>query len=251
MTLEATDDIQRAVAELIEQGRITRSVVEYAHKNKYSDADIIAARERVRLSQARLELQGAPLRYKPAITSEIGEPTPERLAKGGDYLKRQAAGKGDGYAKRYVLRSVMDIHADKFEMSHRTAFQTFCADADLHQRIRVADLNSSGGGGAQRLGGLGNVPDTIRMRHGRYEWVKSGLSGLDRQTCDALVFHVLSKRDGTPFTAEEYGSLIFKHMKDRSFLRGAAVMAFMHLVDRLVELYHHPLCPRVRSFADV
>ena len=253
MPMSATDDMRRVVEGLIKDKRITVSMAEYARANGFSDADIIAARERVRLSQARLEIQGSPLRYKPdkQADSDGGSPTPERLKKGGGYLKRrkdEGDERGDAnVARRYQLRSVMDMHGDKLMLEHRTAFQAFVSDAELHKRIRVADLNSSGGGGGQRLGGLGNVPDEIRDRHNRYEWVSKRLTRLEQEVCDVLVTHCMTKRDGTPFSTEEYGALIFPMLGDRSFHRGAAVNAFRHLVDHLVQLYHDPLCPRVRS----
>jgi hypothetical protein len=243
----------RVVQGLIADKRITASLTEYAYANGYSDAEIIAARERVRLSTARLELQGAPLKYaeKRAPTGD-GEPTAERQKKAGRYLYKQGAQPGENiHTRRYRLRSVMEIHGDKFEMEHRTTFSAFVGDAELHQRIRVADLNSAGGGSSGRLGGLGNVPDHVRDRHNRYEWVSGRLTRLEQEVCDILVSHCITKRDGTPFSAEEYGQMIFPSLADRSFHRGAAVNAFRHLVDHLVELYHHPMCPRVKRNLEI
>lgn len=252
MTLQASDDIRRVVEALVEKGVITRTLTDYARAQGYQDADIIAARERVRLSTARLEIQGAPLRYaeRPKLQNP-GDPTPQRLAKAKGYIAAQAVGRGEHTpVKRYRLRSVMEMHGDKFEMEHRTVFTAFVGDADLHQRIRIADLNSSGGGGSvQRLGGLGNVPDHVRDRHTRYEWVSGRLTRLEREVCDVLVSHCISKRDGTPFSAEEYGAMSFPMLQDKSFHRGAAVNGFRHLVDHLVELYHSPMCPRVKREA--
>lgn len=245
--------MNKVVQALIDEGRITYSLYDYARENGFSDAEIIGARERVRMSQASLEIQGAPHRYKPAApVANPGDPTPERQRKAGShktdgYLISQAAGKGEAApVRRYRLRSVMEIHGDKFGDEHRTVFAAFVADADLHRRVRVADLNSQGGGGGARLGGLGNVPDHIRDRHNRYEWAAARLTGLEKEVCDVLVTHCIAKRDGTPFSVVEYGAMVFPGLGDESFHRGAAVNAFRHLVDHLRELYHSPLCPRVR-----
>jgi hypothetical protein len=248
VTLHSTPNMQRIVQGLIADERITLSLYDYARSQGYSDAEIIGARERVRMSQASLEVQGAPHKYKYAPAAQNpGDPTPERQAKAGNYLASNVTGKGDAApVRRYRLRSVMEIHGDKFEMEHRTTFSAFVGDADLHQRIRVADLNSSGGGGGARLGGLGNVPDHIRDRHNRYEWVVARLTRLEKEVCDVLVTHCISKRDGTPFSTEEYGALCYPMLADKNFHRGAAVNAFRHLVDHLVELMHSPMCPRVR-----
>lgn len=252
MTLQATPDIARVVDGLIREGRITQSAVDYARSQGYQDADIIASRDKARLSAARLEIQGAPLRYKPQeIPPNPSQPTRERQIKGGRYLTSQVVGRGEATPlRRYRLRSVMEIHGDKFEDKHRMAFAAFVGDADLHLRVKVADLNSRGGGSNGRLGGLGNAPQHVRDRHARYEWVSSNLTRLERQVCDVLVTHCIHKRDGSPFTAEEYGALVYPMLADKSFHRGAAVNGFMHLVDHLVELLHSPSCPRIRWNAD-
>lgn len=245
--------MNKVVQALIDEGRITYSLYDYARENGFSDAEIIGARERVRMSTASLEIQGAPLRYKQAApVANPGDPTPERARKAGKpgpegYLTHNAAGKGEAApVRRYRLRSVMEIHGDKLGDEHRTVFAAFVADADLHQRVRVADLNSQGGGGGARLGGLGNVPDHIRDRHNRYEWAVARLTRLEKEVCDVLVTHCIAKRDGTPFSVVEYGAMVFPGLGDESFHRGAAVNAFRHLVDHLAELYHAPQCPRVR-----
>lgn len=241
--------MKRVVDGLIADGRITRTLYDYAVVQGFSDAAIIGARERVRMSQASLEIQGAPLRYKqPPPAANPGDPTPERARKaGGDYLTHNVAGKGEAApVRRYRLRSVMEVHGDKLGDEHRMVFAAFVSDADLHRRVRVADLNSQGGSGGARLGGLGNVPDHIRDRHNRFAWVAARLTRLEQEVCDVLVTHCIHKRDGTPFSTQEYGAMIFPTLNDESFHRGAAVSAFRHLCDHLVELYHHPMCPPVR-----
>lgn len=249
MTLQATPDMRRVVDGLIRDGRITRSAVEYARANDFTDADIIRTRESVRLSQAKLEITSRAHLYKPAPAIENpSDPTPEQKAKGGVYLASRTVGKGEQTpVRQYRLRSVIEIHADKFEMSHRTAYDAFIQDADLHQRVRVADLNSrGGGGGVSRIGGLGDVPPEIRDRHNRYEWVVARLTAKELEVADALVLCVLTRRNGARFSPEEFGALLYPMLADKSFHRGAAVNGFMHFVDHLVELYHHPMCPRVR-----
>lgn len=247
-TIFATDRMRAIVDDLIDGGYISRSAAEYARKNKYTDADIIEARERVRLSRARLEVQSRPLQYREDKPKAMpGEPTPEQKRKGGKYLTSAVVGKGEtAPLRRYRLRSVMEMHGDKLHDAHRMAFAAFVGDADLHQRMRVADLNGSGGGsGKPRTGGLGNVPQQIRDRYNRYEWVSKRLTRLEREVCDVLVTHCVSKRDGSPFSAEEYGALVFPTLADKSFHRGAAINGFRHFCDHLVELFHDPLCPRI------
>lgn len=250
MTLSATKDMQTVIDALIRAGRITRSAYEYAKTQKgYSDTEIIGARERARLSSASLEIQGAPLRYKPSepIVNPT-EPTRERQMKAGRYLTSQTVGKGEKTPlRRYRLKTVMEIHADKFGVDHKTVFSAFVGDADLHERVKVADLNrSGGGGGVSRLGGLGEVPQHVRDRHTRYCWVTERLTNEEKEVADCLVFHCITNRDGTPLSAEGFGAMVFPMLNDKSFHRGAAVMGFRHLVGHLAKLYHHPMCPRIR-----
>lgn len=249
--LQATAQMRRVVEGLIEDGRITQSLHDYAVAQGYSDADIIAKREAVRQSTARLEIQGKPHIYKSRLgQGNPGDPTPERQAKTGGYMTSQTVGRGETVpVKRYRLRSIMEMHGDKFLDEHRLAFAAFVGDADLHQRVRVADMNSSGGGGAQRLGGLGNVPDHIRDRHARYQFVNRRLTRLEKEVCDVLVSHCIAKRDGSPFSAEDYGALIYPSLADKSFHRGAAVNGFRHLVDHICELFRSTDCPRIRREA--
>lgn len=240
--------MRRIVDGLIREGRITRSLADYAYSQGFSDAEIIEQREKVRQSQAQLEVTGNRHLYRrQEPLANPTEPTPERKRKANGYLHSHTVGKGVYTPlKGYKLRSVMDIHADKFKDDHKTVFAAYVGDNEISQSIRVADLNSSGGSSGSRLGGLGNCPQHKRDRHHRAEWANQRLTRLDRQTLDILVTHCITKRDGAPFSAEEYGALMYPMLADKSFHRGAGVMAFMHLVDRLAELYFHPECPRVR-----
>ena len=52
MTLKATPDMRAQLSELIRQGRVTRSAVEYAHAQGYQDADIIAVVKSMRHEKA-------------------------------------------------------------------------------------------------------------------------------------------------------------------------------------------------------
>lgn len=246
--LQATAQMRRVVEGLIEDGRITQSLHDYAVAQGYSDADIIAKREAVRQSTARLEIQGKPHIYKSRLgQGNPGDPTPERQTKMGSYMTSQTVGRGETVpVKRYRLRSIMEMHGDKFIDEQRLAFAAFIGDVDLHQRIRVADMNSSGGGGVQRLGGLGNVPQHIRDRHARYEWVSKRLTACEKEVVDVLVVHALTRRDGSPFGVIEFGQMIFPMINDQSFLRGAALSGFRNFVSHLAELYRNPECPRVR-----
>ena len=252
MTLQATSDMRHVVESLIREGRITKTLYDYAQSQGYSDAAIIGARDRVRLSQAKLEITGSAHLYKPSAGPENpSDPTPEQKSRAGIYLTSKAVGKGEQTpVRQYRLRSVIEIHADKFAMAHRTAYDAFIQDAELHQRVRVSDLNTSGGGsGVNRIGGLGDVPADVRDRHNRYEWVAARLTAKEKEVADALVLCVMTKRNGTRFSPEEFGALLYPMLSDKSFHRGAAVNGFMHFVDHLVELYHHPMCPRVRRRA--
>lgn len=253
--IRATPDMQRVLAELIEARVVTRSAADYAAANGYSDAAKIARLEAVKLSRASLEIQGNPLRYKqPARNVDENAPTPERMARASGYIGRmrdeesedgKSKARSRGAERRYHFRSVIDMHSDKFLIEHRLAFMTFARDAELHNKVRIADLNASGGGAGAGLGGLGGVAQHIRDRHERYMWVSRRLTECEKEVADVLVTHCITHRSGKPFSPEEFGALIFPSLSDRSFHRGAAVNGVRHLCGHLVQLFHSPFCPKI------
>ena len=258
--IRSTPDMQRVLAELIEARIVTRSAAEHAAANGYYDAAKIARLEAVKLSRASLEIQGNPLRYKRETPqADVNAPTPERLARASGYIGRmreeenqdgRSRARSRGAERRYHFRSVMDMHSDKFLIEHRLAFMTCARDAELHDKVRIADLNASGGGAGSGLGGLGSVTQQIRDRHHRYVWVAKRLTDCEKEVADVLVTHCITHRNGKPFSPEEFGALIFPSLSDRSFHRGAAVNGVRHLCGHLVQLFHNPFCPKI-SKADV
>lgn len=253
--LRSTPDMQRVLDGLIEARIVARSAAEYAAANGYSDAEKIARIEAVKISRASLEIQGNPLRYKQAQRPvDDNAPTPERLARANGYIQvrddednkdGQSRARSRGALRRYQFRSVIDIHADKFLDEHRMAFIAFSQDAELHNKIRNSDLNASGGGSGNGLGGLGNVHQHIRDRHERFMWVSKRLTRCEQEVADVLVTHCITHRNGKPFSLEEFGALIYPQLSDRSFHQGAAVNGVRHLCDHLVQLFHSPFCPKI------
>src|SRR6185312_13271809 len=99
------------------------------------------------------------------------DPTERWQSKMNGHVAKDAVGKGEVVpVKRYRIRNVIEAHGDKLEMSHRSSLERFMQDATYVQRCRIANLHSSGGGGGERLGGLGNVPQRVRDGLARDQW---------------------------------------------------------------------------------
>jgi hypothetical protein len=251
MTIHANAEMMRVHRELIETGRITRSAYEYAITRGYTDAEILEEVNKVRQSRARLAVQGAPIMYRPdPPPSNPTDPTPEWQRKHGSVIGKEAIGRGEVVPqKRYRIRHVIEQHGDKFDLSHRSALEQFLTDASYAMKIGIADLNRSGGGDGNRLGGLGNVPQDVRDRHARDAWVAQRIAPGLMKTARALVLRELLKKDGTPFTLEEFGGVVLPEVKDRNRRWGISAGQLIALADHLVFLYQQ--CPiRIRKDHD-
>lgn len=242
---------------LVREGRIKPAAVSYAKSIGMGDDDIADAVMRVRESRASLALQGAPQTYraKPAPPVSPAEPTPEWKQRAGSALGKSVV-KASGsntveVVKGYRIRHVVDQHGDKFGMHKRSAMEQFMEDASIAMKISVCDPNRGGGFSSpgSRLGGLGNVPQHIRDRHARHEWVLSRLSPELRKAAAALVTRDTLKPDGTPFSLEDFGAAMFPTVADKNRRWGAGAGAIWSLAGCLVFLYGR--CPvHVRS-ADI
>lgn len=243
MKLKATAAMLESYETCVEHGRITFSAYEYAKAHGYSDADIIDKLDRVRVSRARLEIQGAPLRYKPEpVPSNPADPTPEWMAKAGHVVSSVTVGAGEVVPTRqYRIRNPMEQHADKFGDDARTVIERFLEDSAYSERIRVANLHSSGGGSNGRLGGLGEVPQHIRDRHARFEWVWNNLGPKVQATAAALVFREMELPNGTLFSMSDFGGYILPSVKDKERRWGISAGMLVALAEQLMGLYK--VCP--------
>jgi hypothetical protein len=198
--------------------------------------------------RARMELNGNPLAYKPEPKlSNPNDPTPEWQRKANGQLAKDIVGKGELIpVKRYRIRHVVEQHGDKFEMSQRSALERFFQDATYAQRIKIVDLNRSGGpSGGDRLGGLGMAPQHVRDGHARNEWVRAQLAPELLITASALVSREMTKPDGSAFSLEDFGAQMFPSVQDKNRRWGAGAGAIWALASQLVLLYAK--CPiRVR-----
>ena len=235
--------MRREVAALIESGRISKSAYEHAVANGYTDADIIQVAEVNRMRKAHLAITGAPTLYRGRAADEkSGDPTPQWRSKGGEYVRRVPVGKELGAPRTYKVRSVVEQYGDRYETDKRFALTRFMQDAETAQRVRVADLNPSGGGvPGKRLGGLGNVADDVRDAFNRHEWVTKHLTPDAQTTGRALVTRELTKRGGEPFSMEDFGGHIIPTVIDRNRRWGVAAGALWALAGELCHLY--ALCP--------
>jgi len=245
-TLKANDDMRREVTALIKSGRISRSAYDHAVRNGYSDADIIKVAEENRLRKARMAISGSPTLYRPPQLDVVtNAPTGERQRKAEGW-RLVPAGKELGAPRVYKDRTVLDQYGDKYTTEMRLAMERFFQDAQYSDRVRTADLNPSGGGvPGKRLGGLGNVTDTIRLAHTRFQWIWPHLSDEARATAQALITRDLRKPNDTPFSMEDFGAHIMPWVIDKNRRWGVSAGALWQFAAQLVHLYAH--CPyRVR-----
>lgn len=200
--------------------------------------------------RARMELNGAPLRYKqPEPVRNPSDPTPEWERKNNGSVSKTTVGRGDvTILKQYKSQSWMDQHGGELHPDLQNAISRFIADSEYHQRVRVANLNSSGGGGAVRLGGLGDVPDHVRDGHNRHAWLETQvrqnylLSGV----LDLLIYRSRKKQDGEIYTLEDFGRILWPYLEDKSALRYSTKTAVLAFGAELLKLYKDPKCPPVR-----
>lgn len=247
--ITATPDMRDAVANLIATRRITRSAYEHAVANGYTDSDVIKLAEEQRARKARLAITGNPGLYRPRahVADNPTEPTPERMRKGA--MQRISLTKELGAARVLKTRTVLDQHGDKYAVDKRCALERLLIDAQYAERVRTADLDPKGGGvPGKRLGGLGNVPDDLRLAVARHEWVWCRLPEEFQSTARMLVLGELRKPSGEAFSMEDFGGHIIPSVKDRNRRWGIAAGALWGLASALVQLY--ALCPHRRRWSD-
>jgi hypothetical protein len=232
---------------------IYRDALAYAIANNYSPDTIDklerAALDRVKASRVRLELQGAPLLYKPASPpTNANDPTPEWQSKAGRRVQKIAAGKGEAREgdvaprKAFKFRSIIEQYASKLLLDRRTALERFIQDGIHFQSVRTANLEPSGGrGDGSPIGGLGDVDEYARLGATRYAWVYRHLGDEAREVASALVTHETTRGDGAPFSLEEFGKRLCPDVVHVHRLWGAAFGALKVLSGQLMRLYE--LCP--------
>lgn len=244
MTIRSTPEMRDVHSELIAEGRITRSAYEYAVKSNYSDAEIIARVDRARLTRANVAKQGAPLQFGQrtdvALRNE-NDPTPEWGAKAGRMLRTEVVGKGALVPlKRYKIRGVVEQYSEKIGITKVEALARYLQDWSYSQRVRVSNLNASGGA-SDPMGGLGDVKAYVRLGHNRHEWVLRHLSGEARKTARALVTCEVINPDGSHFSPEDFGATIYPGVEHKHRQWGLAMGALWVLAGQLVHLYG--MCP--------
>jgi len=227
--------------------------IERARAKNYSPETIAKmereALDRVRNARVRLELQGAPLRYKPALPSgNPNDPTPERLAKAGKQVQKIAAGGGKAAEgdvaprKAHKIRSVIDQYSSLLLLDRRSALERFLQDGIYAQYVRTANPEpSSVRGDGTAIGGLGDVEEYVRIGFARYSWVHKHLGEEARQAARALVTHEDILGNGSSFSFEEFGKRLAPTEKNANRHWGAAFGALKVLSGQLMRLYE--LCP--------
>lgn len=242
-TLKPTLDMRKAVDDLIRSKRLTTNAIEYAKAQGYTDETLVKMANEQRERKAKIALDSAAVLYKrEAEPANPSDPTPEWQIKAGSRLRKDLIGKGTVRPlRRYRARSVLEQYGDKFPMDMRTALARFMQDAVYAERVRVANLNSSGGGGGDRIGGLGDVPPEVRLAHNRHEWICKLLSPESLFTGEALVSGEMGKPDGTPFSMQEFGAYVLPSVIDLNRRWGVSAGALWCLAGQLCFLYSQ--CP--------
>jgi hypothetical protein len=242
---------------IIASAQMLKRRLELKREGRLGEGMTIAARtpeERVRLARARLAIQGAPLMYKAASEPDnASAPTQEWRAKYNGYVAKTDKGRGEVKTlKQYRIRSFMDAHGDGFPPELQNAVARFLQDSEYHHRVKIADLNRSGGSGESRLGGLGNCPQHVRDGHARHVWLENQLATnrLFYHVLEKLLYRTQNRHDGKPFNLEDFGRLLWPALNDANALRYSTKTAVMAFGAELLKLYAHPACPRVRWISD-
>lgn len=253
------ETMKPATAQLLEylrrvtDGRVKVPALRDAMRAGMSADDVLKAVDRVRDSRARLEIQSAPKKYRrgpPVSLAPINEPTQEWKTRYAGQIETRRVS-SDIREKGYRVRHVMEQHGDKFSLDMRDATARFLEDSQWHERIKVADWNSNGGGSSgSRLGGIGNVPQMIREAHHRFDWIDQRLDPGLRAVSEYLILRVRSHTNDAPFSLEDFGRYMFPGERDKRSLECLARGAVWCFGGHLVWLYKQPGCPRVIRISD-
>ena len=238
---------------IIASAQMLKRRLELKREGRLGEGMNIAARtpeERVRLSRARLAIQGAPLLYKAASEPDnASAPTEQWREKHRGIIAKVDMGRGEVKPlKQYRVRSFLDQHGEGFPDEVQNAIARFLQDSEYHQRVKVADMNRGGGGSIARLGGIGECPQHVRDGHHRHVWLEQQLAS------NRLFYHVLEKllyrnqprHDGKVFNLEDFGRLLWPALNDPNALRYSTKTAVMAFGAELLKLYAQSNCPRVR-----
>lgn len=255
VVLKASTQQLREYLKRVDDGRVKDAALRHAmHSNMTAD-EVAVAVYRVRDARARLELQSAPAKYKPAgkrvTLPDVGTPTPEWLARNEGNIETRTAG-SDIRVKGYRAKHILDALADKLPIDQKTATERYLQDSQWHEKVKIADWNGSGGGsGLARLGGLGDVPQAVRDGHYRFEWVNKHFGPAMMKISKYLILRVESHADQSPFSLEDFGRLMFPDDRGNKwsltcYAKGAVYM----FGDQLSFLYNHPSAPRVYRITD-
>jgi hypothetical protein len=254
LKIRSTIEMRRAWQRYIDEGVITSDAYQYALAQGYSEETLRRLEEglksRVRVSRARLAIQGAPHLYREReAPSNPGDPTPEWRKKHVGQIEKYIAGRGEVVpVKTHRLKSPIEQAGQRFEITEYGALRRYLEDADviLAGGLRISNWQSTGGGGAARLGGLGEVDQEYRDRLARHEWIESRLPPKVLETAKALVSRELLRPDRTPFSLEDFGGYLLPSVIDKNRRWGVSAGALCLLADTLVALYR--VCPiRIRA----
>mgnify|MGYP000220413741 CR=1 FL=1 len=245
-TIESTEAMRAAFRKRAKEHVVITDAVEFAKAQGYAP-ETIAALERVRQARVRLALANGPHLYKQLAAGNANDPTPEVRAKYGNALKAVSAGKGDAAAgdvtaaRAHKFKTPAEQIAPTLTLTRNAAIERFKQDGIYAQYVKVANLEPSGGGGGDRLGGLGEVDDLIRDGFARYSFVYKWLGEEARLVALTLITQEIRRVDGTPYSLEQFGRRLFPDRGDGRVLRGIAIGALSIVAGQLIRLYQ--LCP--------
>lgn len=165
---------------------------------------------------------------------QIVVPTPERMAKGdvGQHVIRNEG-------RKFRTKSPVEHYSGQWPADVEQSFLAYVMDAHTKDRVQVTisyDSNGGGRGGA-KLGGLGNVHDTVRDAYERFHWVRDRLTEGSVQVLDWLVLELRNEATARAVTLEDAGQRMFPGIRDRATRRGIAIGRLLGAGDELARLY--------------
>lgn len=192
---------------------------------------------RVRRAKVSLALQTE----RPARKGQFShEPTPERAAHAVHGIASEVVVPGSGPVPDtnrhrivdFVARARKDLSEDEVAVLE---WVIDLAEAHTLTNLTVNYAGSSGGGHpGRKMGGLGNVPQSVRDKHATFQMIERRLHPGFVKTLRDLVLQV--RFDDKPVSAAEFAALLFPQHKDKSFRSGVALTAVKLLAWRLIEI---------------
>ena len=148
-------------------------------------------------------------------------PTPERRQHG-EPIASEVVIAGTGPVAplmRHKVRSFLEKYGEHYDDAKLSALTRFYNDGEIATRVNItANYNPSGGGGGDKIGGLGNISQEHRLRAAEFHRL---LDLLTPEQKKVLVVGLMEIRMGDSFKSiTDVGRMIMPTFKDKATLRG-------------------------------